>query len=57
VVAFFVAPFFGLSWALFQTFFKKIRQSPDGPFLSLAVFTVMIFHDWILNRVHLTLYP
>jgi len=50
VVAFFVAPFFGLGWALFQMFFKKIRQIPYGPFLSLAVLTVMIFNDWILNR-------
>ncbi len=50
VIAFFVAPFFGLGWALFQMFFKKIRQIPYGPFLSLAVFTVMILHDWILNR-------
>ena len=50
VVAFFVAPFFGLGWALFQMFFKKIRQIPYGPFLSLAVFTVMILHDWIVNR-------
>lgn len=50
VIAFFIAPFFGLGWALFHMFFKKIRQIPYGPFLSLAVFTVMIFHDWILNR-------
>jgi leader peptidase (prepilin peptidase)/N-methyltransferase len=51
VIAFFIAPFFGLSWALFQMLFKKIRQIPYGPFLSLAVFTVMIFHDWILGRI------
>jgi leader peptidase (prepilin peptidase)/N-methyltransferase len=50
VIAFFVAPFFGLGWALFQMFFKKIRQIPYGPFLSLAVLTVMIFHDWIMSR-------
>ncbi|UCD53685.1 MAG: prepilin peptidase [Phycisphaerales bacterium] len=50
VFAFFIAPFFGLGWALFQMFFKKTRQIPYGPFLSLAVFTVMILHDWILNR-------
>lgn len=50
VIAFFVAPFFGLGWAIFQMFFKKIRQIPYGPFLSLAVFTVMIFHDWIIDR-------
>jgi leader peptidase (prepilin peptidase)/N-methyltransferase len=53
VIAFFIAPFFGLGWALFQMIFKKIRQIPYGPFLSLAVFTVMIFHDWILNRISL----
>jgi len=46
-VAFFIAPFFGLAWAGFQMFFKKIRQIPYGPFLSLAGFTVMILHDWI----------
>jgi leader peptidase (prepilin peptidase)/N-methyltransferase len=53
IIAFFIAPFFGLGWALFQMFFKKIRQIPYGPFLSLAVLTVMIFHDWILDRVSL----
>ena len=53
VIAFFVAPFFGLGWALFQMLFKKIRQIPYGPFLSCAILTVMIFHDWILNRVAL----
>ena len=47
VVAFFVAPFFGLTWAGFQMFFKKIRQIPYGPFLSLGVFVVIILHDWI----------
>jgi leader peptidase (prepilin peptidase)/N-methyltransferase len=56
VIAFFIAPFFGLGWALFQMIFKKIRQIPYGPFLSLAVLTVMIFHDWILNRVALVCY-
>ncbi len=47
IIAFFVAPFYGLIWAGSQMFFKKIRQIPYGPFLSLAVFTVMIFHDWL----------
>ncbi|UCG57431.1 MAG: prepilin peptidase [Phycisphaerales bacterium] len=50
VLAFFIAPFFGLSWACFQMFFKKIRQIPYGPFLSLGVFAVMILQDWILTR-------
>jgi len=49
VVAFFIAPFFGLAWAGVQMFFKKTRQIPYGPFLSLGVFTVMILHDWIFN--------
>ncbi|MHC4791363.1 MAG: prepilin peptidase, partial [Planctomycetota bacterium] len=48
VVAFFIAPFFGLVWAGFQMFFKKTRQIPYGPFLSLGVFAVMILHDRIL---------
>jgi len=50
-LAFFIAPFFGLAWAGGQMFFKKIRQIPYGPFLSLAVLAVMIFHDWLLSRV------
>ena len=56
VVAFFIAPFFGLAWAGFQMFFKKIRQIPYGPFLSLGIFVVMILHDWILNRVGFLFY-
>jgi len=51
VVAFFVAPFFGLAWAGSQMFFKKVRQIPYGPFLSLGVFVVMIFHDFIMSRI------
>lgn len=49
VLAFFIAPFFGLIWALYQWIFNKSRQIPYGPFLSFAVFGVMIFHDWIRN--------
>jgi len=49
VVAFFIAPFFGLAWAGFQMFFKKTRQIPYGPFLSLGVFAVMILHDVIFS--------
>jgi len=56
VIAFFIAPFFGLTWAIFQMFFKKTRQIPYGPFLSLAVFTVMILHDWIINNWGFILY-
>jgi leader peptidase (prepilin peptidase)/N-methyltransferase len=56
VVAFFIAPFFGLAWASVQMFFKKIRQIPYGPFLSLGVFTVMILHDWIRDRISFMFY-
>ena len=48
-VAFFIAPFFGLAWAACQMFYKKIRQIPYGPFLSLGVLVVIILHDWILG--------
>ena len=51
VIAFFIAPFFGLIWAGSQMFFKKTRKIPYGPFLSLAVFTVMIFHDWLRDYI------
>ena len=50
VIAFFIAPFFGLGWAVFQMISKKIRQIPYGPFLSFAVLTVMILHDRILKE-------
>lgn len=56
VLAFFIAPFFGLTWVGFQMFFKKIRQIPYGPFLSLGILVVMIFHDWILNRIGFIFY-
>ena len=49
VVAFFIAPFFGLAWASVQSLSKKIRQIPYGPFLSLGVFAVMILHDSIFD--------
>lgn len=48
-VAFFIAPFFGLVWAVWQMFFKKTRQIPYGPFLSMGIVVVIILHDWILN--------
>lgn len=48
VLAFFVAPFFGLLWALYQWLSRKSRQIPYGPFLSSAVLLVILFHDWIL---------
>jgi leader peptidase (prepilin peptidase)/N-methyltransferase len=49
IIAFFVAPFFGLIWAAAQMFSKKTRQIPYGPFLSMGIVVVMIFHDGIIN--------
>lgn len=56
IVAFFLAPFSGLIWACFQMFFKKTRQIPYGPFLSLGLFAVMIFHNEIRNYLSFILF-
>jgi leader peptidase (prepilin peptidase)/N-methyltransferase len=56
VIAFFIAPFFGLTWVASQMFFKKIRQIPYGPFLSLGVLVVMILHDVIRDRIGFIFY-
>lgn len=56
VVAFFIAPFFGLAWAGLRTFFKKTRQIPYGPFLSLGILAVMILHDRILDYLNAIFY-
>ncbi len=52
IVAFFIAPFFGLAWVAFQMFFKKIRQIPYGPFLSLGVLAVIILHYKIFSYLN-----
>ncbi len=53
VIAFFIAPFFGLSWVGIQMFFKKIRQIPYGPFLSLGILVVIILHDYIIEHFYM----
>jgi leader peptidase (prepilin peptidase)/N-methyltransferase len=55
-VAFFVAPFFGLLWAALSMIFKKTRQIPYGPFLSIGLFMVMILHDVVINWLQQVLY-
>lgn len=55
ILAFFLAPFLGILWALYQAIFKKMRQIPYGPFLSLGVITVIIFRDWI-QRILTSIY-
>jgi leader peptidase (prepilin peptidase)/N-methyltransferase len=56
VIAFFVAPFFGLIWAGLQMLSKKTRQIPYGPFLSLGILAVMILHDRILDYLRVVFY-
>jgi leader peptidase (prepilin peptidase)/N-methyltransferase len=56
VIAFFVAPFFGLVWAAVQMFSKKTRQIPYGHFLSLGILAVMILHDRILDYLRVVFY-
>ncbi len=56
LIAFFIAPFFGLTWALYQMLSKKTRQIPYGPFLSLAILVVMISHDQVLNYLQFILF-
>lgn len=56
IVAFFIAPFFGLAWAAFQMFFRKTRQIPYGPFLSLGILAVIILHDRIFYYLNTMLY-
>jgi leader peptidase (prepilin peptidase)/N-methyltransferase len=50
-LAFFIAPFFGILWALIGIFSKKSREIPYGPFLSLAVFLVMMFQDSFMQKL------
>jgi leader peptidase (prepilin peptidase)/N-methyltransferase len=47
VIAFFIAPFFGLVWAIAVLIFRKKRQIPYGPFLSAGVGAVIIAHDFV----------
>ena len=42
VIAFFLAPFFGILIAVYMLFFSKHREMPYGPYLSLASGFVMI---------------
>jgi leader peptidase (prepilin peptidase)/N-methyltransferase len=56
IIAFFIAPFFGLGWAALQMFFKKTRQIPYGPFLSMGILAVMILHDRIMAYLSVMFY-
>lgn len=49
LIAFFVAPFLGLGWALARLLLHRAREIPYGPFLSAATLLVMLFYDRIVN--------
>ncbi len=44
-VAFFLAPLFGLLWALYLWLRRNQKELPYGPWLAAASVVVMIFHD------------
>ena len=46
-VAFFVAPFFGLVWALYLWLSRGQRELPYGPWLAAGTLMVMLFFDTI----------
>jgi len=56
-IAFFVAPFFGLGWAIIRLVAHRSREIPYGPFLSMATVVVMIFHDPIVAYFLRTMMP
>ncbi len=43
-VAFFIAPFFGILTAIYMLIFRRGREIPLGPYLSLATALVMLFY-------------
>ena len=48
-VAFFVAPFLGLGWALMRLIVHGSHELPYGPFLSVATAAVMVLHDPVID--------
>jgi len=57
LVAFFIAPFFGLSWAIVRLITRRSREIPYGPFLSAATVVTMLFHDSIVAYFRNALFP
>ena len=48
-IAFFVAPVFGLLWALHLLLTRRQRELPYGPWLAVATGMVILFYDAIAN--------
>jgi leader peptidase (prepilin peptidase) / N-methyltransferase len=50
-VAFFVAPFFGIAFALYKMIARTGRELPYGPFLSMAAAAMLLFYCQIAARL------
>lgn len=48
-LVFFVAPFFGLIWAVHLLISRKQRELPYGPWLAAATLVVIIFYDLFID--------
>jgi len=49
-IAFFIAPFFAILTTVYRLVFRKGREIPLGPYLSMATAAVMLFYCWIAQR-------
>jgi len=54
-LAFFVAPFFALLWALWLFLNRNQREMPYGPWLAVATLLVMLFYDGIAEMLQIYL--
>ncbi len=50
-LAFFIAPFFGLLWAVRLLFARQAREMPYGPHLAIAAVLTMLLYDDLLSFV------
>ena len=51
LIAFFIAPFIGLGWAVVRLVTRQQREIPYGPFLSMATVIVILMHDQIIQYI------
>lgn len=55
ILAFFVAPFFGLLWALYLWLGRNQRELPYGPWLAAGTVAVMLLQDRLIGLVYVYL--
>jgi len=48
-IAFFLAPFFALAWAVYLWLRRNQRELPYGPWLATATLVILIFYDLIIR--------